>query len=497
MREKDVQDFNRLNYDSADDFDLKGSYALAKYVMNRQIDDLTVPNLRATLHSNAKGSEVSAVAGSVSVLGGIALSAMSIATAGWTLATLLPVAGIAASVYLTGSALNAISRYNAESNLLAQSGMPAHLEHLQDLLDQGVDPRVIAHDVQVLLIHALSQNQRVDLKTLAYGDRDLLAMRDYDDDYDDECIDKPAEESIAAKPSTPNPRCEAAVAPLLDRSDVLGLFSTGIFTPRVVTGESQAGKTSFVNEFAIEAKKQGMKIWLLNLGYSDESPLLSIADRTCLAGWKFATKATASDRKLKIKQAIEMLSDFALESETLLIIDELSTLYLNEALDDVRAAFQAAIDQYSVDGRKFRSGIVAIATPLPANKDRDKVKITGLELIPFVNNDATGMNGFSGPSFGITIDSHTEGPNPSTSGLRFVKMPNGEMVCVDRTSVSRPVILSNVFDPLKTEATVATEETYAVGMGLSKVGVEPSATTAKSPSRSHINASQGTNRGNW
>ena len=136
-----MQDFNRLNYDSADDFDLKGSYALAKYVMHRQIDDLTVPNLRATLHANAKGSEVSAVAGSVSILGGIALSAMSIATAGWTLAALLPVAGIAASVYVTGSALNAISRYNAESNLLAQTGMSGHLEHLQDLLDRGVASR--------------------------------------------------------------------------------------------------------------------------------------------------------------------------------------------------------------------------------------------------------------------------------------------------------------------------------------------------------------------
>ena len=503
-----MQDFSRLNYDSADEFDLKGSYALAKYVMHKPIDDLTVNNLRATLHANAKGSEVSAVAGSVSVLGGIALSAMSIATAGWTLATLLPVAGVAASVYLAGSALNAVSRYNAESNLLAQSGMPGHLEHLQDLLDQGVDPRVIAHDVQILLIHALSQNQRIELKSLAYSDRDILSTGEYSDECgaehadDEEPVEKPSPtkpvaQSHSVSPSIQNqqnPRqpSKEGIDPLLDRSTVLRLFSEGIFTPRVVTGESQVGKTSFVNEFAIEAKKQGMKVWLLNLGYSDESPLLAIADRTCLAGWKFASKATPADRKLKIKQAIELLNDFVLESETLLVIDELSTLYLNEALDDVRTALQSAIDQYSIDGRKFRSGIVAIATPLPANKDRDKVKLTGLEAIPFVNKGATGMIGFSS---GGTTPLQEEGLE--SSRRRFIQMPNGGMVCVDRTSVSRPVILSNVFDPLAVATTETTLETYAVGLGVSKVEVEPAVTKAQAPSRSHINVSQGTNRGNW
>lgn len=501
-----MQDFNRLNYDSADEFDLRGSYALTKYVMHRQIDDLTVPNLRATLHSNAKGSEVSAVAGSVSVLGGIALSAMSIATAGWTLATLLPVAGIAASAYLTGSALNAISRYNAESNLLAQPGMPGHLEHLQDLLDQGVDPRVIAHDVQVLLIHSLARNQRIELKTLAYDDRVMSAIDGRDDAYDDkynaehetEHETEPAELPPPAKPSVQSQSIsraqpEASQPTLLDRSAVLGLFSSGIFTPRVVTGESQAGKTSFVNEFAIEAKKQGMKVWLLNLGYSDESPLLAIADRACIAGWKFASKANAAERKNKIKQAIELLNDFALESKTLLIIDELSTLYLNEALDDVRVALQSAIDQYSIDGRKFRSGIVAIATPLPASKERDKVKITGLEVTPF-ENKASGMSGFS---FGANTDSHTGAHKPSALGVRFVKMPGGEMVCVDRACAGRPVVLSSVFDPLSPETIAATEETYAVGLGVSRVTVEPSATKAQPPSLIHVKANQRASRGNW
>ena len=502
-----MQDFNRLNYDSADDFDLKGSYALAKYVMNRQIDDLTVPNLRATLHSNAKGSEVSAVAGSVSVLGGIALSAMSIATAGWTLATLLPVAGIAASVYLTGSALNAISRYNAESNLLAQSGMPAHLEHLQDLLDQGVDPRVIAHDVQVLLIHALAQGQRVDLKALAYSDRDSLTTGGHDgsgDNHDDECDEVEEEEKpIAVKPSfhssanvastSPDP----VVSPLLDRETVLGMFCEGIFTPRIVSGDSQVGKTSFVNEFGIEAKTQGMKVWFLNLGYSDVSPLLDIADRSCVAGWKYAAKATPTERKGKIQEAIELLRAFAMESETLLIVDELSTLYLNEALDEVREALQSAIDEHSIDGRKRHCGIIMCATPLPANKDRDKTKLTGAELIPFAMAKSAVIGGFTVRSSGVNIDSHKKGLDPSTPGVRFVQMPDGQMICVDLACIERKVILSNVFDPLALPAEASTEETYAIGLGISRVEVEPAATKAQAPSRSRLNVSQGTSRGDW
>lgn len=477
-----MQDFARLNYDDADSFDLKGSYAIAKYVAHKPIDYLTVPNLRATLHANAKGSEVSAVASSVSIVGGIALTAMSVMTAGWTLVSMLPVAGVAGSLYLVATALQEVQRYNAESNLLAQPGVSKHLEHLQDLLDLGYDPRVIAHDVHVMMVNALAQGQKIELKSLAYSDHDLLTSAD---EYeDDEYEERPIDRAVAAEPFVTHIQKEVknTMTSILDREMVLGLFSTGIFTPRVVTGESQAGKTSFVNEFAIEAKKQGMAVWLLNLGYSDESPLLSIADRTCLAGWKFATKATPADRKAKIKSAIEMLHDFALESETLLVIDELSTLYLNEALDEVRAALQSAIDEYSIDGRKRRCGIVAIATPLPANKDRDKIKLTGVEIIPFLANNATSMSGFSGLP-GLDIDSHKKGSNPSTSGMRFVQMPNGEMTCVDRTSVERAVVLSNVFDPMV--AAAESDPTYAVGLGAtSSVQIDPiAANTVIRPSK--------------
>ena len=304
--------------------------------------------------------------------------------------------------------------------------------------------------------------------------------------------------TAAPQVATAEPRREAKVEPvqsILDRETVLGLFCGGIFTPRIVTGESQVGKTSFVNEFAIEAKKQGMKVWLLNLGYSDESPLLSIADRTCIAGWKYAAKAAPADRKSKIKEAIQLLQDFALESETLLIVDELSTLYLNEALDEVRESLQSTIDEHSIDGRKRRCGIVMCATPLPPNKDRDKAKLTGVESVPFIMAKSSVIGGFTVLSSGVTIDSHKKGLDPSTPGVRFVQMPDGQMVCVDLTSVERKVTLSNVFDPLPKEAIV--EETYAVGIGLSSVQVEPSATIAQRPSSFSRSNGASMTRGDW
>ena len=432
------------------DRDLKDEFVLENFILGCDIDDLTIVNMQSAIHKAIEVSEAGTVMGSASALVGAGLTAMAVTTGGLTIFTSIPAIAVVSSALLAWKSFHATNARQSEYRIISDPATRSYVESAQELLDKGTSPKVVANDARARMITAMATSSKINQDALPQAQTYAQIVATQDEYLE------PVHAPIVTH-STPEPFCPK-------KEDVLDFFALDIFEVRSIEGFSQCGKTSFVTEFALLAQKKGMEVWVLNLGYSDVSPLIEVASRSVLCHWKYSEDATREDRRDKLAAARQMLKDFSRQSYTLLVIDEVAVLHHYPELSEVLEELQGAINEHSIDGAKRNSGILMSGTPVIQKKGVKGTSLVGVASIPLV--DTKGMNEVS----------HPEGSTTSPLGRRFLEL-NGEMTCIDNVASYRPIVLSNVFDPTVqtieavSAAVTIHDDSFTVGFGAAAVTI--------------------------
>lgn len=430
---------NHFNIKPIQNFDIKDRHAIVAYIEDRPLEDFTVANIQSTLLTTRNMSEASIGVSGLSGVLGIVASGMAWSYAGFTLPVLLPVAGAIASGLWAVKSFTDTNAHSAEYSLLRDPKIQQKLSLYWQALNMGVDRSIVAQRAHSDLVNALGTGQLLDIKAIEPAP-ELQYLESASEALEYETQEVP---QIAAQSQGPT------------KEQILDYFAMDMFEARSIEGYSQSGKTSFITEFALLAQSHGMDIWVLNLGYSDVSPLIDIASRSVLCHWKYQEDATKEARKEKLTAARQMLKDFSKQSFSLLVIDEVAVLHHYPELSEVLDELQNAINEQTIDGKKRNSGILMSGTPVVHKKGSKGTNLTGFESMALFTS--------------VNESSHSEGSATSSLGHRFLQIGE-EVICIDCVATKKPIVLSNVFDPaIAPTPTISTEEpeTFSLGFGSS------------------------------
>lgn len=431
---------NHFNLKPIQNFDIEDRHAIVAYIEERPLEEFTVANIQSTLLTARNMSEAAIGISGLSGVAGIVASGMAFSFAGFTLPVLMPIAGAVASGLWAIKAFTDTNAQSAEYNLLRDPKIQQKLGMYWEAMNMGIDRSIVAQRAYADIVNALGTGRLLEVSAIESAP-ELQYL-------------EAASESLEYEPQEVYPVATQSQGPT--KEQILDYFAMDMFESRSIEGFSQTGKTSFVTEFALLAQSHGMDVWVLNLGYSDVSPLVDVASRSVLCHWKYNEDADRDARKAKLTAARQLLKDFSKQSFSLLVVDEVAVLHHYPELLEVLEELQNAINEQAIDGKKRNSGILMSGTPVTVKKGSKGTNLTGFESISLV--DTKGMN----------ASSHPEGSNTSSLGRRFLVMGE-ESICIDCVAVHRPIFLSNVFDPTIQTISVAPiaqeHDSFSLGFG--------------------------------